>query len=152
MPGKVNPVVCEAVIMVGAQVMGHHVACTVGSQWGQLDLNTMLPMMAHSLLESIRLLSNASRVFADKALAGVTANVETCRGYIEISPSMATALNALIGYDQAAEIAKRAFQERRTVRELAREMTSLTPEEIDHALDARRQTSPGLEFGAGAAG
>jgi fumarate hydratase class II len=152
MPGKVNPVICEAVIMVGAQVMGNHVACTVGAQWGQLDLNTMLPMMARNLLESIQLLANASRVFADKALAGTVANAETCQGYIEISPSMATALNPLIGYDKAAEIAKRAFKERRTVRELAREMTSLTADEIEHALDARRQTSPGLEFGSSGGG
>jgi len=152
MPGKVNPVVCEAVIMVGAQVMGYHVTCTVGAQWGQLDLNTMLPVMAKSLLESIRLLANAARVFADKALAGTVANAETCRDYIEISPSMATALNPLIGYDRAAEIAKRSFKERRPVRELAREMTSLTPEQIDAALDARRQTSPGLEFGGGSGG
>src|SRR6185503_5709304 len=79
MPGKVNPVICEAVIMVGAQVMGHHTAITVGAQWGQLDLNTMLPMMAKSLLDSIRLLAAAARVFAEKALAGLVANEETCR-------------------------------------------------------------------------
>src|SRR5438093_11971448 len=111
----------------------------------------MLPLIARNLLESIQLLSGACRALADKTIAGAVANVETCRGYIEISPSMATALNPLVGYDRAAEIAKRAFKERRTVRELAREMTSLTPEEIDHALDARRQTAPGLEFGAGTA-
>ena len=152
MPGKVNPVICEAVIQVGAQVMGNHVAVTVGAQWGQLDLNTMLPMMARNLLESIRLLAAASRVFADKALADLVANEETCRGYVEISPSMATALNPLIGYDQAAEIAKRSFQERRPVRELAREMTSLTAAEIERALDPRRQTEPGLDKGGGAGG
>ena len=71
MPGKVNPVICEAVIQVGAQVMGNHVAITLGAQWGQLDLNTMLPMIARNLLESIRLLAAASRVFADKALGGI---------------------------------------------------------------------------------
>jgi fumarate hydratase class II len=152
MPGKVNPVICEAVIQVGAQVMGNHVAITVGSQWGQLDLNTMLPMMARNLLGSIELLANVSRLFADKALAGLVANADTCRGYVEISPSMATALNPLIGYDKAAEIAKRSFKERRPVRELASEMTSLTREQIDHALDPRRQTEPGLEFGGGAGG
>jgi len=152
MPGKVNPVICEAVIMVGAQVMGNHVAITVGAQWGQLDLNTMLPMMARNLLESIQLLAGAARVFADKALAGIVANEETCRGYVEISPSMATALNPLIGYDQAAEIAKRAFKERRPVRELAGEMTKLSPEEIAKALDPRRQTEPGLDLGGGAGG
>uniref|UniRef100_A0A832ML71 Fumarate hydratase class II n=1 Tax=Eiseniibacteriota bacterium TaxID=2212470 RepID=A0A832ML71_UNCEI len=152
MPGKVNPVICEAVVQVGAQVMGNHVAVTVGAQWGQLDLNVMLPLMARNLLESIRLLARVSRVFADKALAGLVANAETCRAYVEISPSMATALNPLIGYDRAAEIAKRSFKERRPVRELAGEMTDLTPEQINHALDPARQTVPGLELGGGAGG
>jgi len=152
MPGKVNPVVCEAVTMVAAQVMGNHVAITVGTQWGQLDLNVMLPMMAKNLLESVQLLAAASRVFADKALAGLVANADTCRDYIEISPSMATALNPLIGYDKAAEIAKRSFKERRPVRELAAEMTKLSKAEIDKALDPARQTEPGLELGGGAAG
>src|SRR5207237_345300 len=110
MPGKVNPVLCEAVIQVGAQVMGNHVAVTVGGQWGQLELNTMLPMMSRNLLESVRLLANVSRLFADRAIAGLAANVETCTGYVEISPSMATALNPLIGYDKAAEIAKRSYR------------------------------------------
>ncbi|NUQ77589.1 MAG: class II fumarate hydratase [Polyangiaceae bacterium] len=152
MPGKVNPVICESVVQVGAQVMGNHVAITVGSQWGQLDLNVMLPLMARNLLESIQLLAAVSRVFADKALRGLAANADTCAGYIEISPSMATALNPLIGYDKAAEIAKRSFKEKRPVRELAREMTTLPPAEIDAALDPARQTKPGLEMGGGAGG
>ncbi len=152
MPGKVNPVICEALIMVGVQVMGNHVVCTLGSQWGQLDLNTMLPVVSRNLLESVQLLARATRVFADKAIAGAVANAETCAGYVEISPSMATALNPLIGYDKAAEIAKRSFKERRPVRELAREMTSLSAAEIDKALDPKRQTEPGLELGAGAGG
>ena len=149
MPGKVNPVICEAVIQVGAQVMGNHVAITLGAQWGQLDLNTMLPLIARNLLESIQLLSGACRALADKTIAGAVANEETCRGYVEISPSMATALNPLIGYDKAAEIAKRSFKERRPVRELAQEMTSLAKAEIDAALDPARQTEPGLEPGGG---
>jgi fumarate hydratase class II len=152
MPGKVNPVICEAVVQVGAQVMGNHVACTLGSQWGQLDLNTMLPLTARNLLESIRLLAAVSRVFADKALAGLVANEDTCRDYIEISPSMATALNPLIGYDKAAEIAKRSFKDRKPVRALAAEMTTLSKAEIDAALDPARQTQPGLELGGGAGG
>ncbi|TMQ68348.1 MAG: class II fumarate hydratase [Candidatus Eisenbacteria bacterium] len=152
MPGKVNPVICESVIQVAAQVTGNHVAITLGAQGGQLDLNTMLPMIARNLLESIRLLSNVARVFADKAVAGLEANEETCLGYVEISPSMATALNPLIGYDRAAEIAKRSFQERLPVRELAREMTTLSAEEIDRALDPRRQTEPGLEQGGSSGG
>ena len=145
MPGKVNPVICEAVIQVGAQVMGDHVAVTVGAQWGQLELNTMLPLIARNLLESVRLLAGAARLLADKAIAGLEADEETCRGYVEISPAMATALSPLVGYDRAAEIAKRAFRERRPVREVAREMTDLTPEQIERALDPRRQTGPGLE-------
>ena len=152
MPGKVNPVICESVMQVGAQVMGNHVAVTAGAQWGQIDLNTMLPLIVRNLLESIHLLARVSRVFADKAIAGLTANEETCRGYIEISPSMATALNPLIGYDKAAELAKRSFRERRTVRELAVEMTGLPKAEIDAALDPARQTRPGLELGGGAGG
>jgi fumarate hydratase class II len=144
MPGKVNPVMCEAVMQVGAHVMGLHVAITVGAQWGQLELNTMLPMMAADLLESVRLLANVSRLFADRAIAGLVANEETCTGYVEISPSMATALNPLIGYDKAAEIAKRSYKERKPVRALAAEMTQLTKAQIDEALDPRRQTEPGL--------
>jgi fumarate hydratase class II len=152
MPGKVNPVICESVVQVGAQVMGNHVAVTVGAQWGQLDLNVMLPLMARNLLESVHLLAAVSRVFAEKALEGLVANAETCRDYIEISPSMATALNPLIGYDKAAEIAKKSFQTRRPVRELAREMTSIPPAELDAALDPARQTKPGLDLGGGAGG
>ena len=152
MPGKVNPVICESVMQVGAQVMGNHVAVTLGAQWGQLDLNTMLPVVARNLLESVRLLAAVSRVFADKALAGLVANADTCRDYIEISPSMATALNPLIGYDKAAEIAKKAFKDRKPVRALAREMTTLSPADIDAALDPARQTRPGLELGGGAGG
>ncbi len=152
MPGKVNPVICESLIQVCAQVTGNHVAVTLGVQGGQLDLNTMLPLISRNLLESIRLLANASRMFADKAIAGLVANEETCRDYVEISPSMATALNPLIGYDAAAEIAKRSFKERRPVRELAREMTKLTPAQIDEALDPRRQTEPGQGDGGGAGG
>jgi fumarate hydratase class II len=152
MPGKVNPVMCESVVQVGAQVMGNHVAVTLAGQWGQMDLNTMLPLAARNLLESIALLASVSRVFVAKAIRGLVANEDTCRGYVEISPSMATALNPLIGYDKAAEIAKRSFKERRPVRELAREMTNLKPEEIDRALDPRRQTEPGLEAGGSGAG
>jgi len=144
MPGKVNPVLCESVMQVGAHVMGRHVSVTVGAQWGQLELNTMLPLMANDLLTSARLLANVARLFADKAIAGLVANEETCTSYVEISPSMATALNPLIGYDKAAEIAKKSFATRRPVRELAAEMTTLTPAQITEALDPRRQTEPGV--------
>jgi fumarate hydratase class II len=152
MPGKVNPVICESVIQVAAQVTGNHLAVTQAAQWGQLDLNTMQPMQARNLLESVRLLARVSTLFADKAIAGLEADARACTDYVERSPSMATALTPLIGYDRAAEIAKRAARERRPVRELAREMTDLKPEEIDRALDPRRQTEPGLESGGGAGG
>lgn len=143
MPGKVNPVICEAVVMVGAQVTGNCHAITLGGQWGQLDLNVMLPMMARNMLESIRLLANASRVFADKSLAGLEANRERAEGYVESSISMATALNPLIGYDNAAKLAKKAHATGRTVRELAYEESGLTREQIDEALHPHSQTMPG---------
>ncbi len=140
MPGKVNPVICEAVVQVGAHVTGNSTAVRTGGQWGQLDLNVMLPMMAHNTLESIKLLGNVSRVFVDNCLDGLTANVENAESYVEKSMSMATALNPLIGYDKAAEIAKTSFKTGRTVRELAYEMSGLSKEEVDEALEPRKQT------------
>src|SRR5215203_1837620 len=148
MPGKVNPVISE----VGAQVTGNCQAITIGGQWGQLDLNVMLPMMARNMLESVRLLANVSRVFVDKALAGLEANREQAESYIEGSISMATALNPLIGYDNAAKIAKKSHATGRTVRELAYEESGLTREQVDEALHPHRQTEPGLESGQGGAG
>ena len=143
MPGKVNPVISEVVIQVGAQVTGNCQAITIGGQWGQLDLNVMLPMMARNMLESVRLLANASRVFVDKALAGLKANREQAESYIEGSISMATALNPLIGYDNAAKIAKKSHATGRTVRELAYEESGLTREQVDEALHPHRQTEAG---------
>jgi fumarate hydratase, class II len=143
MPGKVNPVISEVVIQVGAQVTGNCQAITIGGQWGQLDLNVMLPMMARNMLESVRLLANASRVFVEKALAGLEANREQAESYIEGSISMATALNPLIGYDNAAKIAKKSHASGRTVRQLAYEESGLTREQVDEALHPQRQTEPG---------
>ena len=147
MPGKVNPVICEAVIQVGAQVTGNSLAVTIGGQWGQLDLNTMLPMMARNLLESVRLLANVSRLFVDKCIAGIEANAERAEGYVEKSISMATALNPHIGYDKAAAIAKKAHATGRTVREIAYEESGLTREQVDEALHPHRQTVPGHAAG-----
>ncbi len=140
MPGKVNPVICEAVVQIGAHVTGNNTAVRMGGQWGQLDLNVMLPMMAHNLLEATRLLAAASRVFVDNCLAGTTANVEKATGNVERSISMATALNPLIGYDKAAEIAKTSNKTGRTVREVAYEMSGLSKEQVDDALEPRKQT------------
>jgi fumarate hydratase class II len=140
MPGKVNPVICESVIQVAAHVTGNDLAVRLGGQWGQLDLNVMCPMMAHDLLESIRLLASVSRVFVQKCLAGLAADEETATGYVEDSISMATALNPLIGYDKAAAIAKKALADGKTVREVAYKESGLTRKQVDAALEPRRQT------------
>jgi len=152
MPGKVNPVICESVIQVGAQVTGNCQAVTIGGQWGQLDLNVMLPMMACNLLESVRLLANACHMFVDKCLTDTTANVERCAGSIERSIAMATALTPLIGYDRAAAIAKESHATGRTVRDIAYDKSGLTRDQVDAALDPRRQTIPGATTGPGAGG
>lgn len=140
MPGKVNPVICEAVVQVGAHVTGNCVAIRTGGQWGQLNLNVMLPMMAQNMLEAIKLLGNVSNVFVEKCLADLTVNKAVAESYVEKSMSMATALNPLIGYDKAAKIAKESFKTKRTVRDLAYEMSGLTKEEVDAALEPRKQT------------
>ena len=149
MPGKVNPVIAESVVQVGAQVQGNCHAVMIGQQWGQLDLNTMLPMMTRNLLESVRLLASASRVFKTKLLDGLQANHQRAEAYVEKSISMATALNPLIGYEKAAAIAKESYQTGRTVREIAYEKSGLTKQQVDDALEPRKQTEPGGEGAAG---
>ncbi len=143
MPGKVNPVLCESVIQVGIHVTGSCQAVVGGGQWGQLDLNVMLPMMGYNLLTSIDLLASVTTSFTEKCLVGIVANAARCESYIEGSISMATALNPLIGYEHAAAIAKRAYAEGRTVREVAYETSGLSREQIDAALDPYAQTVPG---------
>jgi fumarate hydratase class II len=145
MPGKVNPVICEAVTMVGAHVTGNDAAVRIGGQWGQLDLNVMLPMMAHNLLESIRLLASVSRVFVDHCLRETKANAARATANVERSVSMATALNPLIGYDKAAKIAKASQKEGKTVREIAYRDSGLTKEQVDKALDPKAQTVPSAD-------
>ncbi|MGH3544438.1 MAG: class II fumarate hydratase, partial [Mycobacteriales bacterium] len=112
MPGKVNPVIPEAVTQVVAQVTGNDAAVAFGGAAGNFELNVMLPMMARNLLESIRLLANVSRLLADRCIAGITANVERCREYAESSPSIVTPLNRYLGYEEAAGIAKQSLKER----------------------------------------
>jgi fumarate hydratase class II len=145
MPGKVNPVVCEAVTMVGAHVTGNNQAVRTGGQWGQLDLNVMLPMMAHNLLESIRLLASVSRLFVEKCLVDTKANATRATAAVERSVSMATALNPLIGYDKAAKIAKASQAEGKTVREVAYRDSGLTKKQVDAALDPMKQTVPSAD-------
>ncbi|MCH7721572.1 MAG: class II fumarate hydratase [Planctomycetes bacterium] len=142
MPGKVNPVMSEMVVQVAAQVIGHDTAITLGCRDGHYELNVMMPMMAHNLLESIRLLSSAARVFADRCVTGLEADEQRCADLIEGSLAMCTSLAPKIGYNQAAAIAKEAFATGRTVREVARAQRVLPDDELDALLDARSMTEP----------
>jgi len=149
MPGKVNPVICEAAIQVCAQVFGNDTAVYWGGATGQLELNVMMPMMAHNILESIRLLSNVVRVLQDKCICGITANRQRCEELVEYSMAMVTSLAPIIGYDRAAEIAKESAQTGKTVRALCREKQILPEQELAAALDPVEMTKPGGEGAAG---
>ncbi len=144
MPGKVNPVICESVMMVCAQVTGNDAVITIGNQHGNFELNVMLPVMAHNLLQSITLLANAAMLMADKVVTGFIVNRERIAASVDRNPVLVTALNPIIGYDKAAEIAKKAYAEGRSVKEVAAEMTSLSREELDRLLDPRLMTGGGI--------
>ena len=144
MPGKVNPVLPEAVTQIGAQVMGNDAAIAFAGSQGTLELNVFMPMMAANLLDSIRLLSNGSRVFAERCIAGIEADTEQCRRYAEMSPALGTALNPYIGYEKAAEVVKRAMEEHRTIREVVLEEGLLSEAEADTALDVDAMANGGL--------
>jgi fumarate hydratase class II len=144
MPGKVNPVIPEAVTQVGAQVFGNDAAVAFGGSQGTLELNVFMPMMAHNLLESIRLLSNVSHVFAEKCVDGIEANVDQCRAYAESSPSIGTSLNPYIGYEKAAAVIKRATKENKTIREVVLEEGLMDDEELTKALDIEAMTRGGI--------
>ena len=145
MPGKVNPVMSEAMMMVAARVMGNHTTVTVAGSRGNFELNVMMPVLAQALLESIRILANVARAFADKCVAGIEVDEDRCRELLERNPSVATALNPYIGYDKASEIAKMSAKEKKSVREIV-EREGVLPEgvDIDEALDVRGMTEPGL--------
>ncbi len=147
MPGKVNPVIPEAVTMVAAQVMGNHTTITIGGLGSFFELNVMMPVMAHALLESIALLASAARVLAMKCVDGITANEARCAELLEGNLSLATALAPHIGYDAAAAIAKEAFQRGLTARAVARERGLLDDAELERVLDARAMTEPGIPGG-----
>jgi fumarate hydratase class II len=140
MPGKMNPVICEAVMMVCAQVIGNDAAVTIGNERGNFQLNVMMPVMVHNLLQSLRILGNAARTLADKAVTGMTVNQEHIARFVEQNPILVTALNPVIGYDAAAQIAKKAYAEGRRIKEVAAVQTDLSPEELDRLLDPRRMT------------
>ena len=146
MPGKVNPVLCEAVCQVVAQVVGNDAAVAWGGANGNFELNVMLPVMARNVLESIRLIANVSRVFADRCVAGIEANADRCREYAESSPSIVTPLNHYVGYDEAAKIAKQALAERKTIRQVVIERghvpDKISEDELDQVLDVLSMTRP----------
>ncbi len=147
MPGKVNPVLPEATLMVSAQVVGNDAAVAWGGAAGNFELNVMLPMLGRNVLESIRLLTNVTRLLADRCIDGISANVERMREFAESSPAIVTPLNAYLGYEEAASIAKQALAERRTIRSVVLERGHveagrLTEAQLDEALDVMRMTRP----------
>ena len=144
MPGKVNPVQSEQVMMVAAQVTGNHQTLTLANTHGNFELNVMMPVMAHGMLQSIDLLANSVEAFRTKCVEGIEANRDRCQELLELNPSLATALNTAIGYDKASEVAKRAAKERKSVRTVVKEMDLLTDEELDEYLDVRAMTETGI--------
>ena len=144
MPGKINPVVAEAVNQVHKQVVGNDAAVSAGAAEGQIDLNLYKPVIAHNHLQSAELLSNASEVFAERFVAKLEADRETCERQVEQSMALATALNPSIGYDKAAKVAKQALDEGKTVREVVVDEGYLSEEEADEVLDPRKMTEPGI--------
>ena len=147
MPGKVNPVLPEATLMVCAQVIGNDAAVAWGGASGNFELNVMLPVIGRNLLESIRLLANVTRLLADRCVDGITANVDRLREYAESSPSIVTPLNRYLGYEEAASIAKQSLKERKTIRQVVLERGHvdagrLTEAQLDEALDVMRMTHP----------
>ncbi len=144
MPGKVNPVIAESLLMVTAHVIGNDLTITMGGQAGVFELNVMMPVMTHNLLESIRLLSASTRNFTDRCILGIQANKERCNEMIEKSLAMCTALVPEIGYDAAAAIAKEAYETGKTVREIALRKKIVSPKRLTEILDPLRMTMPGI--------
>lgn len=145
MPGKVNPVVPEAVAMVAAQVIGNDATVTVAGQSGNFQLNVMLPVVAYNVMQSLQLLTNASRVLADKAVAGFQVREEQVRAPLERNPILVTALNPVVGYQKAAEIAKRAYREGRPVLDVALEETEIPRDQLSRLLNPQTLTQGGIQ-------
>jgi fumarate hydratase, class II len=144
MPGKVNPVMSEALMMVCARVMGNHLTVTVGGQHGNFELNVMMPVMAHAFLESADILARGCDAFRERAVEGIGANRERCQELLEKNPAIATALNAYIGYDKAATVAKEAARNNESVREVVQRLGLLEAERLDEVLNVRDMTEPGV--------
>ena len=151
MPGKINPVIPESAMMVAAQVVGNDAAITLAASHGNFELLAMLPVIAHNLLESLRLLANSCRLLADKAIHGFAVNRQQMASLVEKNPILATALNPIIGYDKAAEIAKQAYAEGRRVVDVAAEQTELSRGELERLLDPRALTVGGIAGGSSGA-
>ncbi|MCH8059925.1 MAG: class II fumarate hydratase [Proteobacteria bacterium] len=145
MPGKVNPVIPEAVTMVCAQVVGNDATIAMAGQSGNFQLNVMLPVVAYNLLQSIELLANASTCLADKAIAGFTVNIDNINRALERNPILVTALNPVIGYEKGAVIAKKAYADGRSVKDVAKELTDLSDAELDRLLDPAALTEGGIK-------
>jgi fumarate hydratase class II len=145
MPGKVNPVIPEAVCMVAAQVIGNDATIAFGGSAGSFQLNTMLPLIAYNALQSIEILSNSLQLLADKAISRFTVNEAHIQEQLSKNPILVTALNPIIGYQKGAEIAKKAYQEKKSIKEMAKKMTTLSPQELDRLLDPKTLTRGGIE-------
>ncbi|MDH3841781.1 MAG: aspartate ammonia-lyase, partial [Chromatiales bacterium] len=143
--GKVNPVIPEAVAMVCAQVIGNDATIAMGGQSGNFQLNVMLPVVVYNLLQSIEILATSSVVLADKAISGFTVNLENINKALGRNPILVTALNPVIGYELGAAVAKKAYAEGRAVKDVAKEMTDLTDEELDRLLDPAALTEGGIK-------
>jgi fumarate hydratase class II len=152
MPGKVNPVIPEATTMVAAQVIGNDTTITVAGQSGNFQLNVMLPVIAHNLLESVRLLAASSRALADQAIAGFTVNRERLAEALERNPILVTALNPVIGYEKGAAIAKKAYAEGKPIRDVAEKLTNLPKDELARLLDPAELTRGGIKGGTSGGG
>jgi len=144
MPGKVNPVMPEMMMMVAAQVIGNDAAVTWGAANGNFELNVMMPVIARNLLDSIAILSSASSTLAEKCVQGLVANAERARELVERNVIIVTALNPHIGYDNGAKVAKEALATGKTVREVVLEKGLMTTDELDRALDLKRMTEGGV--------
>ncbi|MEO9224236.1 MAG: aspartate ammonia-lyase, partial [Acidimicrobiales bacterium] len=135
----------EAMTQVAAQVIGHDTAIGIAGSQGNFELNVFVPLIAHDVLESVRLLANVAAVFAERCVDGVEADVERCRAYAESSPSLGTSLNPYIGYERASELVKQSVKTGRSIRELALEAGLMTEEELDRALDVLAMTKGGIQ-------
>jgi fumarate hydratase class II len=143
MPGKVNPVIIEALLQVGAQVIGNDSTISIGGLHGNLELNVMMPVMGHNLLQSIDILSNGAAIFGAKCVEGLKADEKRIENMVEKSLALATAFNPFIGYDAAAKLAKESYETGKTIREIAREKKLFTEEELERILDPRKMTENG---------